>query len=198
MRVTIFDYGAGNLHSLLKAVAQPGVDVRVEDDAARATRSDVLLLPGVGAFAQAAARLAPGRAAIRRAVERGLPIVGICLGMQLLFEESAEGAGIGLGLLPGRVERLRARRVPHIGWNSLESDNRSRARRALPHTVYFAHSYACRPHDPDCVDAWCTHETDRFAAMVCRGRVAGVQFHPEKSSRSGVRFLQTLLRELRS
>ena len=112
MRVTVFDYGAGNLHSLVKALATPGTDVCVEPDPVRTVDTDVLVLPGVGAFAPAAERLAPGREAAREAVARGLPCLGICLGMQLLFDGSEEGPGLGLGLIPGRVTRLRARRVP--------------------------------------------------------------------------------------
>src|SRR4051812_25396511 len=120
MRVTIFDYGAGNLHSLAKALEQADVDVTIETDPARAIDGDALVLPGVGAFGAAAARLAPGRAAMRHAITDGLPTIGICLGMQLLFYSSDEGDGAGLGLIPGRVSRLAAERVPQIGWNDIE------------------------------------------------------------------------------
>ena len=113
MRVTLFDYGAGNLHSLAKALYAPGVELRVEEDPLRALDTGLLVLPGVGAFGAAAARLAPGREAMRDAVAHGLPCLGICLGMQLLFEASEEGEGRGLGLFPGRVTRLRAPRAPH-------------------------------------------------------------------------------------
>ena len=119
MRVTIFDYGAGNLHSLAKALERWGVE-RARRDRSGAQRStrDVLVLPGVGAFGARPRALAPGRDAMRDAIRGGLPCVGICLGMQLLFDGSDEGAGAGLGVIPGRVTRLRARRVPHIGWNT--------------------------------------------------------------------------------
>src|SRR5256885_14658400 len=112
MKATIFDYGAGNLHSLAKARDEPGVDVHIETDPARATETDVLVLPGVGAFGLAAERLAPGREAMRAAVLGGLPTIGICLGMQLPFDGSEEGEGVGLGVMQGRVTRLRAVRVP--------------------------------------------------------------------------------------
>jgi imidazole glycerol-phosphate synthase subunit HisH len=196
MRVTLFDYGAGNLHSLAKALlTTPGVDVRVQEDPLRALDTDVLVLPGVGAFGAAAARLAPGREAMRRALDAGLPCLGICLGMQLLFEGSDEGEGQGLGYFQGRVTRLSARHVPQIGWNDVAED------RALPSTrlstVYYAHSYACRAEDPRDVVGWTTHEDDRFPAAVRRGGVLGVQFHPEKSSREGVRFVQAFLEEVR-
>jgi glutamine amidotransferase len=199
-RVTIFDYGAGNLHSLAKALAEPDVEVRVEPDPVRAVETAVLVLPGVGSFAQAAARLAPGRDTMRAAVlEGGLPTLGVCLGMQLLFDESEEGPGRGLAIVPGRVTRLAARRVPQIGWNALE-DARDPIFDAAPVTVaYYANSFACRPVTDDAVIAWSRHEGDRFVAAVRAGRqgnVVGVQFHPEKSSQAGVRFIRAFLREV--
>jgi glutamine amidotransferase len=199
LRVTIFDYGAGNLHSLAKALAEPGVEVRVEPDPARAVETDALVLPGVGSFAQAAERLEPGRDAMRDAMlSGGLPTLGVCLGMQLLFDESEEGPGRGLGIIPGRVTRLAARRVPQIGWNALE-DARDPIFDAAPLSVaYYANSFACRPTSDEPVIAWSRHETDRFAAAVRageRGNIVGVQFHPEKSSRAGVGFVRAFLSE---
>jgi len=117
--IALFDYGAGNLHSLAKALETAGARVRVEPDPLRALDADALVLPGVGAFGAAAARLAPAADEVRRALEDGLPCLGVCLGMQLLFEESDEGAGRGIGILAGRVRRLRAQRVPHMGWNGV-------------------------------------------------------------------------------
>jgi imidazole glycerol-phosphate synthase subunit HisH len=198
-RVTIFDYGAGNLHSLTKALTEPGVEVCVEPDPTRATKTDVLVLPGVGSFAQAAGRLAVGREAMRDAMLRdGLPTLGVCLGMQLLFDGSEEGSGRGLGIIPGRVTRLAARRVPQIGWNTLE-DAHDSIFDAAPLTVaYYANSFACRPTTADTVIAWSRHDDDRFAAAVRageRGNILGVQFHPEKSSAAGVAFIKAFLRE---
>ena len=193
MRVTLFDYGAGNLHSLRKALAGPDADVVIEADPLRATDADVLVLPGVGAFGAAADRLAPGREAMRDAIRSGLPVIGVCLGMQLLFDESDEGKGAGLGVIAGRVERLRAVRVPHIGWNTIEAADAVDLSVALPATVYYANSFACRPASESVVAAWTSHETDRFPAVVRAGSAVGVQFHPEKSSSEGVRFLRALL-----
>ena len=198
-RVTIFDYGAGNLHSLAKALATPGLEVRIELDPVRATETDVLVLPGVGSFAQAASRLAPGREAVRDAMlHHGLPTLGVCLGMQLLFDESEEGPGKGLGIIPGCVTCLTARRVPQIGWNRLE-DMRDSIFDAAPMTLaYYANSFACRPITIDTVIAWSRHEGDRFAAAVRageNGNIVGMQFHPEKSSAAGVRLIKAFLAE---
>jgi imidazole glycerol-phosphate synthase subunit HisH len=201
MRVTVFDYGAGNLHSLAKALAGPDVSVRIETDPVQAVdaTTDVLVLPGVGAFGLAAERLAPGREAMRAAVLGGLPAIGICLGMQLLFEGSDEGAGAGLGIIPGRVTRLRAVRVPQIGWNAVEAVANEPLFAASPlGMVYYANSYACRPSDAGVVTAWTEHEGDRFPAAVRAGRAVGVQFHPEKSSTPGVEFLRAALRDART
>ncbi len=197
MRVSIFDYGAGNLHSLAKALERPGVDVHLEADPEAVLDTDVLILPGVGAFGAAASRLAPGRAAMRAALDAGLPCLGICLGMQLLFDGSEEGSGAGLGFIPGAVTRIRARRSPHIGWNSLEDTGDALFEAAPLPIAYFANGYVCRPDSEIGVMAWATHETDRFAAAIRRGNTVGVQFHPEKSSDAGVKFVHTFLDEAR-
>ena len=197
MRVTIFDYGAGNLHSLAKAIGAAGVETRLETDPVAAIDTDVLVLPGVGAFGAAAARLGPGRDAIRRALDAGLPCLGICLGMQLLFDRSDEGPGEGIGLIQGTVRRLEARRVPHIGWNTLDDADDPLFARAPLEMAYFANGYVCRPALEGSVTAWTTHEMDRFPAAVRKGRTVGVQFHPEKSSGAGVRLIHAFLDEVR-
>jgi imidazole glycerol-phosphate synthase subunit HisH len=196
MRITLFDYGAGNLHSLMKALAGPERDVRSETDPVAALATDVLVLPGVGAFGAAAARLAPGRAAMRDAILAGLPTLGICLGMQLLFESSEEGEGAGLAVLGGRVERLRARRLPQIGWNTLEAVREPLITTSGLTTAYYANGFVCRAADALAVTAWSTHEDDRFAAAVRVARCVGVQFHPEKSSTPGRLFVNGFLRAL--
>jgi imidazole glycerol-phosphate synthase subunit HisH len=195
MKVTIFDYGAGNIHSLSKALAAFGADVTVEPDPIRAVDTRILVLPGVGAFGLAAERLTPGRDAMRDAVRSGLPCLGICLGMQLLFDTSdeAEPNARGLGIFHGRVTRLRARRVPQIGWNAVEAGSDELLDHAPLPYAYYANSYVCRPEDETVVRAWSTHEGDRFPAVVRAGCTVGVQFHPEKSSTPGLRFLQAFL-----
>jgi len=190
MRVTIVDYGVGNLHSLAKALAAPNIEIVVEPDPSRALDTDLLVLPGVGAFSPAAEYLAPAREAMRDAIRAGLPTLGVCLGMQLLFESSDEGSGRGLGVLVGDVARLQARRLPHIGWNTIDAGSRP------TQPMYYANSYACRPTDSSIVVGWSTHEGDRFPAVVRVGATLGVQFHPEKSSHGGVQFLRDFVREV--
>ena len=198
MNVTVFDYGAGNIHSLAKALARFGANVAVEPDPRRAIETDVLVLPGVGAFGAAAQRLAPGREAMASAIRAGLPCLGICLGMQLLFDASDEASpnDHGLGVIPGRVTRLAARRIPQIGWNSLETTDSTLLDAAPLPYAYYANSYVCRPRDVSVVEAWSVHEDDRFPAVVRFGRAVGTQFHPEKSSTPGLAFLRAFLDEV--
>lgn len=203
LRVTVFDYEAGNLHSLVKSLETPFTMVRVETDPAAAVRdTDALVLPGVGAFTPAAAKLAPGREVMRDALLAGLPCLGICLGMQLMFDGSEEGPGVGLGVLTGQVTRLRADRVPQIGWNVLEETVPRDPLLAVSglSSVYYANSFVCRPTGDSGrhVIAYTTHETDRFPAAVRVGAVVGAQFHPEKSSAAGVRFVRGFLEEAAS
>lgn len=196
MRITLLDYGAGNLHSLTKALAGVGRQVCTTTDLATALEADLLVLPGVGAFTPAARALAPARIAMRNAIRDGLPTLGICLGMQLLFESSEEGAGEGLGVLDGRVTRLVAECVPQMGWNVVEGNADPLFGAAGIREAYYANGFACRPSDPDIVIAWTTHEGDRMPAAVRAGRCVGVQFHPEKSSARGLQFLDRVVRQL--
>jgi len=201
MKLSIFDYGAGNLHSLIKALERPGITVQVDTDPAIAVTADALVLPGVGAFPAATRALgSDGRAVMQAAIRDGLPTLGICLGMQVLFDASDEGGDDGLGVIAGRVERLHAARVPQIGWNQLElGEMRDSLLDASELRIaYFANSFVCRPVDLSTVTAWSTHEQDRFPAMVRVGRCTGVQFHPEKSSTAGVSFVHAWLHEVQA
>ncbi len=196
LRVTVFDYGAGNLHSLVKAIEAGGADVQVDTDPTLAVRNtDALILPGVGAFAPAAERLAPGREVMREALLAGLPALGICLGMQLLFDGSDEGPGRGLGVVSGHVTKLHATQVPQIGWNRLDDVTDPLLVASGLDIAYYANSFVCRPteaHVPF-VTAWSEHDGDRFPASVRRGNIIGTQFHPEKSSAPGVTFVREFL-----
>lgn len=196
MTITVFDYGAGNLHSLVKVLEGTGHSVRLETDVSLAIDTGLLVLPGVGAFSAAADRMAGARVPARDALRAGLPCLGICLGMQLLFDASDEGPGVGLGLVAGRVTRLEATRVPQIGWNALEDVSDPLFARAALRTAYYANSFVCRPDDPATVVAWSAHESDRFPAAIRVGNTLGVQFHPEKSSAPGVEFIRRFIDDI--
>jgi glutamine amidotransferase len=196
MRAALLDYGAGNLHSLAKAVERGGAEPVVTADWDEALSADALVLPGVGSFGAAVAALGDEGPRVRRALAEGLPCLGICLGMQLLFERSEEGEGGGIGLIAGRVRRLRARRVPQMGWNDVETGSDSIFAGAAPLIAYYANSYVCEADDPSVVIAWSQYEGERFAAAVRAGLSWGVQFHPEKSSRSGLRVIRNFVQEV--
>lgn len=189
MNVALFDYGAGNLHSLAKALEGAGARVHVTAEWSEALARDALVLPGVGAFGAAAAALPADPAPVRRALQDGLPCLGICLGMQLLFDRSEESAGAGIGLVPGGVRRLRAPVVPQMGWNDVETGGDPVFDGAAPLVAYYANSYVCEPADAADAIAWSDYGGVRFAAAVRRGRTWGVQFHPEKSSAPGRRLI---------
>jgi glutamine amidotransferase len=196
--VALLDYGAGNLHSLAKALELGGARVRVTSDWGVALAADALVLPGVGAFSAAVEALPEDRARVRAALAGGLPCLGICLGMQLFFDGSDEGEGEGIGFIPGRVRRLDAAVVPHMGWNDVEDGGDplfTGLGGGLP--AYYAHSYRCDPEDEGAVIGWTEYGGERIAAAVRRERTWGVQFHPEKSSRPGLRLLANFLEEAR-
>lgn len=198
MKVSLFDYGAGNLHSLGKALRAAGANVVVTTDPEEALGTDALVLPGVGAFGAAVGALGDAATRIRDALRAGHACLGICLGMQLLFEESEESSGRGIGLLPGRVRRLRGRRVPHMGWNDVETADDPLFHGVPSPVVYYANGYVCEPTDPSAAIAWTRHEERRFVAAVRRARTWGVQFHPEKSSRDGLRVVRNFLDRVRT
>lgn len=196
-RVAIFDYGAGNLHSLVKAMSTDGTIISVETDLRAAMRADVLVLPGVGAFGAAVAAIRGAQADLASALADGLPCLGICLGMQLLFEGSEESAGRGIGLIPGSVKRLRTSKVPHMGWNQIEwlAGSPGRKKGELE-SAYFANAYICQPEDESPIVAMTTHENARFASVVRQANTVGVQFHPEKSSIAGRAFVNAVIEDL--
>lgn len=197
MRIALVDYGAGNLRSAARALADAGTTPEITADPDGLQRADAIVVPGVGAFRPAMARLnAAGLVdAIRDAARRGTPLVGICLGMQLLFEESDEGGSTpGFGLIAGVVRRLpEGVKVPHMGWNTLEGAADA-LRGGLPDRpyVYFVHSYVARPADSRVIVAEATYGV-RFPAIVRQGAIWGLQFHPEKSSRVGAQLLRNVV-----
>jgi imidazole glycerol-phosphate synthase subunit HisH len=197
MIITIFDYGVGNLHSLAKALEAGGATVRVESDPAELLRGDALVLPGVGAFGAAAARLAPALPILRPALAAGHPALGICLGMQLLFQASEEGEGHGLGIFPGVVRRLRTPRSPHIGWNEVMAGADPLFAGLSTMEAYFANGYVAAPDEPASIVAWTEYDGHGFPSAVRSGATVGVQFHPEKSGAAGLRLLRNFLAGMR-
>ena len=203
--IVVVDYGMGNLRSVSKALESLGASVRVSADPGEVARADKLVLPGVGAFPAAMQELTERGLVepIKAAINAGRPYLGICLGLQLLFERSDEGTGAsGFGILPGAVKRFAfnsgpALKIPHMGWNQVL---RSAAGAGCPllqgiadgSFTYFVHSYYAEPADRSVVAL----ETDyggRFAAMVWRERLFATQFHPEKSQAVGLALLKNFL-----
>ena len=198
-RIGIFDYGAGNLHSLVKAIEGVGRSVSVDTDIRSSLKADILILPGVGAFGAAVAAMRGAQGYVRSALADGKPCLGVCLGMQMLFDASEEtpGADSGIGLIPGQVTRLLTPKVPHMGWNEIEwIDLGNALPRAQMRAAYFANAYVCEPEDDSPVLAWTTHQNARFASVVRTVNTVGVQFHPEKSSVSGRSFVNEVIDEL--
>jgi glutamine amidotransferase len=192
--IAIADYGMGNRRSVEKALEHVGAESVITADPAAIRAADAVILPGVGAFPEAMRNLERtglGEVLIERAAS-GVPLLGICLGMQLLFESSAEHEGAaGLGILPGAVTRLDGPRLPHIGWNLVTFERDSALTEGLGEAAafYHVHSFACRPSDA--TDTVGTSEYgERFVSVVERGNVMAAQFHPEKSSRDGLRMLR--------
>jgi len=195
-RLAIFDYGAGNLHSLVKAISTDERTISIETGLRAAMKADVLVLPGVGAFGVAADAMRSSQAYLRAALADGLPCLGICLGMQLLFDESEESPGKGIGLIPGNVTRLRTSKVPHMGWNDVEWRESGNGQTAGLETAYFANAYICEPEVESSILAWTTHQDAKFASVVRSANTVGVQFHPEKSSGTGRVFLNAVIEDL--
>jgi glutamine amidotransferase len=205
-KVTVLDHGSGNLRSVQRALARVGADVAVTADRRAAATADGLVVPGVGAFAACMAGIdaVGGREPILRRVAAGAPVLGICVGMQVLFEAGDEHGVVtkGLGLLPGEVGRLDAPRVPHMGWNTLRwpVDSRLFARVPTGARCYFVHSYAVRP-TPALAEAGAlvttTEHGERFVAAVELGPLAATQFHPEKSGDVGAALLANWVGGLR-
>jgi imidazole glycerol-phosphate synthase subunit HisH len=198
--VTLVDYGVGNTASVIRAFRRLGAEVDFTADLDRVASARRLVLPGVGAFQPAMnCLLETGlESAVRAAVRRGARLLGLCLGFQLLFEESEEhGVNRGLSLVPGRIRAFPAVvRTPHVGWNQLLARRSDGFMKGMADGswVYFVHSFRPEGVDPADVAAACDHGGE-FAAIVQRGNVWGCQFHPEKSSENGRLLLSNFLKE---
>lgn len=197
--IAIIDYGMGNLFSVEKAFAKLGADVVVSRDAAVIAKADKVVLPGVGAFGDCMKNLAEYGLidVIKDFADSGKPFLGICLGLQLMFEGSEETPGVtGLGIFKGMVRKINAPelKIPHMGWNSLLLGTASSLFKGLPENsyVYFVHSYQAVPEDDQLITAYCEYG-EKVTAAVGRGNVQAMQFHPEKSSGTGMKILQNFV-----
>ena len=207
-RIVVLDYGSGNLRSAERALRRVGADVEVTDDFHAALEAEGLVVPGVGAFAACMAGIdqVHGQRIIGRRLAGGRPVLGICVGMQVLFERGVEHGieSAGCGEWPGTVERLHADVLPHMGWNTVRWQPESRLFAGLPagERFYFVHSYAVRewvlePSDTLAAPlvTWATHGED-FVAAVENGPLSATQFHPEKSGDAGAHLLENWIKSI--
>lgn len=194
-KVSIVDYGVGNLHSIRRGIELAGADAMVTSERTEIEAADAIVLPGVGAFESAMDGLKDKFGVIMEAVRAGKPLLGICLGMQLLLTRSEEGNSEGLNIIPGEVVRLPSGlKVPHMGWNSLElrRENPILAGIASGSYMYFVHSYYARPEDSSTILTTTDYGVE-FPSIIVQDSIIGVQFHPEKSSKIGLQLLQNFV-----
>ena len=189
--IAIINLGIGNLSNVKKAV--DGIITDREEDVEKA---DKIILPGVGAFSVVLKKLDPLRGTIIKNIEEGKPFLGICLGLQLLFERSEEGEGKGLSILKGDVLKFKNVRVPHIGWNSIVKTRESKILKGVKtgEYFYFVHSYFVNPFDKTIIRAETEHQGFYFTSVVEKNNIFGVQFHPEKSGDAGKKVLENFKR----
>ncbi len=193
LSIKLADYGVGNLHSLKKALEICGAEVTVVSDMKELLDAECIAFPGVGAFDRTVEKLLPYRDDIARMLKDGTPCIGICIGAQIMFEGSDEGTSPGLGIMKGRVVRMKAQRVPHMGWNVVDTedpimdgvDNRY---------FYFANSYHADPAEKEVIKGTTGYEDIRFPTLFRKYNTVGSQFHPEKSSTSGLKVLKNFIR----
>ncbi|NER22307.1 MAG: imidazole glycerol phosphate synthase subunit HisH [Symploca sp. SIO1C2] len=204
--IAVVDYDMGNLHSACKGLEKAGAITKVTDSPADIEAADAVILPGVGAFDPAVQHLRSRNLVepIKNAISSGKPFLGICLGLQILFDGSEEGKEPGLGIIAGTVRRFHPEpriTIPHMGWNQLEfTQPDCPLWQQLPHNpyVYFVHSYYVDPVDPDIRSATVTHGSQRVTAAIARNNLMAVQFHPEKSSSAGLHILSNFVAQVKT
>lgn len=204
--IAVIDYDMGNLHSVCKALELSGATAHVTDRPTEIDQADAVVLPGVGAFDPAMQHLRSRdlEAPIKQAIASGKPFLGICLGLQILFEGSEEGQEPGLGIVPGMVRHFRPEpgiTIPHMGWNQLRlTQPKAAVWENLPTDpwVYFVHSYYVDPTDLQMQAATVTHGTQTVTAAIARDNLTAVQFHPEKSSTAGLQILANFVSQVKS
>ena len=198
--IALVNYGAGNIRSVTKAMEASRADVKVTESPEDVFAADKVVLPGVGAFGKAVEALEERKLVepLRKVIREGKPFLGICLGAQLLFESSEENPGVeGLGVLPGKVIRFPAGlKVPHLGWNQVFPKKDHFIWTDVPEGsyFYFAHSYYFAPADPDHVLGE-TEYSHPYASIVGRDNITGIQFHPEKSQKWGLKILENFIKQ---
>jgi imidazole glycerol-phosphate synthase subunit HisH len=204
-RIAVVDYDMGNLHSACKGLEKAGATPIVTDSVHELEQADAIVLPGVGAFDPAIQHLRSRDLVhpLKDIIASGKPFLGICLGLQILLEGSEEGTEQGLGIFPGVVRRFKPEpdiTIPHMGWNQLQF---TQPQLPVWHDlsanpwVYFVHSYYADPADPTCIAATITHGSQTITAAIAQDNVTAVQFHPEKSSASGLRILANFVQSVR-
>ncbi|MEQ8999323.1 MAG: imidazole glycerol phosphate synthase subunit HisH [Coleofasciculus sp. B1-GNL1-01] len=204
--IAVVDYDMGNLHSACKGLENAGATTKITDVAAEIEQADAVVLPGVGSFDPAVQHLRSRglEEPIKRVIASGKPFLGICLGLQILFEGSEEGKEPGLGIIPGKVRRFQPEpdiRIPHMGWNHLEltqPDCPLWMQLSENPQVYFVHSYYVDPVDPTIRAATVTHGSQQVTAAIARDNMMAVQFHPEKSSTAGLQILSNFVTLLKT
>ena len=192
LNISLADYGVGNLHSLRKSLENCGANVKVVTDMRDLLDAECIAFPGVGAFDRTMDRLLPYREDILDRLKAGTPCIGICIGAQILMQGSEEGTSPGIGAIEGKVIRLKAERIPHMGWNTVESDDPMFDGLQSRH-FYFAHSFHGNPTETSVIKGTTEYEGTIFPSFFRKWNVVGCQFHPEKSSNTGMAFLKNFI-----
>jgi len=192
MKIRIIDYGVGNLHSISKGLEKAGAKVEIVADPRALLDAGGIIFPGVGAFGAAMGVLRPVLPQLRKAIASGIPTLGVCLGMQILLDGSEESPGEGISAIKGEVRRIKADRVPHMGWNDVQASDDPLFEGISPGTkFYFANSFVCHPIEK--VGIAETRYGETFVSAMRKGSIYGVQFHPEKSGLPGLRLLSNFV-----